>query len=151
MAKINYRKQAMINLDLTIADLRDPRVRDAILIEAIRLEDQDRTSSSKSSMLTQAKIAQIMNIFPGFSKNPDQYGPTVAEITDAVNAQRDENDQVSRNRVAQHLAKMRTEEIIGSAPKMETSGKRGRPEVFYFLLNEEMFNKIQNGDYTAKG
>ena len=151
MAKINYRKQAMINLDLTIADLRNPGVRDTILIEAIRLLDLDRSSSRASASLRQSDIAKVLETFTGFAQDPEQYGPTVAQITDTVNADRDENDRVTRNRVAQHLAKMRSEEIIESAPKMEGTGKRGRPEVFYFLVNEEMFNKILNGEYIAKG
>ena len=151
MAKFNYRKQAMINLDLTIADLRNPGVRDTILIEAIRLQDLDRASSQSSTVLRQSEIAKVLATFPGFAQDPESYGPSVAQITDTLNADRDENDPVSRNRVAQHLSKMRSEEIIQSAPKMESMGRRGRPEVFYFIVNEEIFKKILDGEYIAKG
>ena len=149
--KFNYRKLAMENLNLTIADLRNSGVRDAILIEVIRLQDLDKSNSRSSTFLRQSDIASVLETFPGFSNDPEQYGPTVAEITDFMNADRDENDKVSRNRVAQHLSKLRSEEIIQSAPKMESAGRRGRPEVFYFLVNEEMFKKILDGEYIAKG
>ena len=151
MANVNYRALAMENLGMTIADLRNPISRDAILVEANKLQDEAAQNARSSSFLRQSEIAGALETFPGFSEDPTCYGPTVAEITDYLNRDREENEKVSRNRVVQHLAKMRSEEIINSAPKLESNGKRGRPEVFYFLQDEDLFAKILSGEYIAKG
>jgi len=151
MANVNYRKLAMDNLGFTIADLRDPVSRDAIIIEANKLQEEDSANARSSTFLRQSDIAKVLEVFPGFSQDPTMYGPTVSLITETLNAAREENDKVSRNRVAQHLAKMRAEGIIDSAPKLESNGKRGRPEVFYFLTDEPVFAKVISGEYTAKG
>ena len=68
-----------------------------------------------------------------------------------MNAERGEDEQVARGRVVQHVAKLRAEGIIDSASVVESTGKRGRPEVFYFLVNEETFSKVLSGEYVAKG
>jgi hypothetical protein len=151
MAKKNYRREAMANLNYGIGDLRDPAKREEIAREEAKIARAEKEASSSSSFLRQSDIARCMQTVPGFETEPDQYGPTVAEITDILNGDREENDKLSRNRVAQHLAKLRSEEIIGSAPKLGEGGKRGRPEVFYFLQNAGMFEKVLSGDYTAKG
>ena len=148
MANVNYRALAMENLGMGLADLRNPDSRDAIIAEANKLQEENR--SERSTFLRQSEIAKALATFPGFSESPEVYGPTVAEITDHLNLEREENDKVSRNRVVQHLAKMRNEDIIDSAPKL-TSGKRGRPEVFFFLVDEPVFANVISGEYTAKG
>ena len=150
MANLNIRALAMEVLGYTLADLRDPTKRAEIEAKAAELREAAKSHGS-SSALRQADIAAVLTTFAGFAQDPQQYGPTVAQIADTINADRDESDRVTRNRVAQHLAKMRSEEIIQSAPVMESTGKRGRPEVFYFLVDEEVFNKILNGEYIAKG
>ena len=137
-------------LGYTLADLGDPTKRAEIEAKAAELREAAKSHGS-SSALRQADIAAVLTTFPRFAQDPQQYGPTVAQIADTINADRDENDRVTRNRVAQHLAKLRSEEIIQSAPKMESAGRRGRPEVFYFLQDEDLFAKVLSGEYIAKG
>jgi len=151
MANVNYRALAMENLGFTIADLRNPVSRDAILAEANKLQGEATANARSSTFLRQADIAKVLETFPGFSEDPTCYGPTVSAIAETLNAEREETEKVSRNRIVQHLAKMRSEGVIDSAPMVESTGKRGRPEVFYFLANEDRFESILKGEYTAKG
>jgi hypothetical protein len=148
MAK-NYKQLAMIALGLTIAELRDPIARERIAAKAYALAKEDVSPSGRQ--LRQRDIARALASFPGFADDPEQYGPGVAALVAAVNAERGEDEQVARGRVVQHVAKLRAEGIIDSASVVESTGKRGRPEVFYFLVNEETFSKVLSGEYVAKG
>ena len=143
----NWNKIAMDNLNMTIADLRDADKRAKIKAEAERLRAAAQ-SSERGDQLRQADIATVLDVFEGF-RNPEIYGPTVAEL--AAYLTEDPDSPVTPNRVVQHLAKMRSEGIIDSAPMLESTGKRGRPPVFYFLVDEDQFEAVRNGEYTAKG
>jgi len=147
MANVNFNKMAMQNLGYGIADLRNPERRAEIKAEAERLRAAAKTSGS-GTQLRQADIAKALDTFPGF-RDATMYGPTVAAL--AAHLTEYSESPVSPNRVVQHLAKMRSEGIIDSAPMMETSGKRGRPPVFFFLTDAERFEAVLSGEYTAKG
>ena len=137
----------MENLNYTIADLRDAAKRAEIKAEAERMREASK-SSERGSQLRQADIAAALDTFEGF-RDSSMYGPTVADL--AAHLTEDASEPVTPNRVVQHLAKMRSEGIIDSAPMMESTGKRGRPPVFYFLTDEDRFEAVRNGEYTAKG
>ena len=143
----NYNKQAMLNLDLTIADLRDPASRAKIKAEAERLRAADKSERSGTQM-RQRDVAMALDRFQGF-RDATLYGPTVAEL--AASLTEVFGSDIAPNRVTQHLAKMRAEGVIDSAPMLESTGKRGRPPVFYFLTDEETFAKVLSGEHTAKG
>jgi DNA-binding transcriptional ArsR family regulator len=143
----NWNKIAMDNLNMTIADLRDERKRAEIKAEAERLRAEAQRSEG-GDQIRQAAVAAALDSFDGF-RDSSMYGPTVAEL--AAHLTEDPDSPVTPNRVVQHLAKMRSEGIIDSAPMMESTGKRGRPPVFYFILDEDRFEAVLNGEYTAKG
>jgi len=143
----NFNKIAMSNLGFTIADLRDHRKRAEIKAEAERLRAAAQSSGS-GNQIRQAEIAALLDTFEGF-RDAAMYGPTVADLAARLSAVAE--DDISPNRVVQHLAKMRSEGIIDSAPMIESTGKRGRPPVFYFLTDEDRFESILKGEYTAKG
>ena len=143
----NYNKQALKNLNFTIADLRDPASRAKIKAEAERLRAADKSEGSGTQM-RQRDVAMALDRFQGF-RDDSLYGPTVAELRETLSDAMGEN--VAPSRVMQHLAKMRAEGVIDSAPMLESTGKRGRPPVFFFLTDEETFAKVLSGEHTAKG
>ena len=143
----NFNKLAMSNLNYTIADLRDANKRAEIKAEAERLRAEAQ-SSERGDQIRQATVAAALDTFEGF-RDASMYGPTVADL--AAHLTEGSSEPVTPNRVVQHLAKMRSEGIIDSAPMLESTGKRGRPPVFYFLVDEDRFEAVLNGEYTAKG
>ena len=142
----NFNEQALKNLNFTIADLRDPSSREKIKAEVERLRSES-SSGGGGTQMRQRDVALALDAFAGF-RDAALYGPTVTELaanlTEAFGG-------ISPNRIVQHLAKMRAEGVIDSAPMMESTGKRGRPRVFYFLVDEDTLHRIQRGEYTAKG
>ena len=145
----NYMKQALLSLGYTIADLRDSDRAAEIRAEAKRLEASAKASGSGGTSVRQRDVAACLETFEGFADNPDIYGPGVGEITDALS---ESFPGVKRNTVAQHLAKLRASGFIGSARKLETSGRRGAPPVFYFrTATDEEWSRILTGALVAKG
>lgn len=147
MANVNYRTLALENLNLTIADLRDPESRALIVAEAERLK-AEATRTQTGDRVTQQKVAEVLATFPGFAENPDEYGPTTGEIADHL---RESGVDCKNNAIAQHLHKMRGSGVIDSARKLETNGKRGAPPVFWFCVDEDSFNRILSGELTVNG
>jgi DNA-binding transcriptional ArsR family regulator len=147
MASTNFRTLALSNLGMTIADLRDPARREQIVNEAKRLEAASK-SSRTGDTVRQHQVAALLNIFPGFADDPGVYGPTVAEIHSALV---ESGLDIKRPAVAMHLSKLRKAGYIDSARKLEGTGKRGAPPVFYFLTTDEgTWTKVCNGSLVAK-
>ena len=147
MANVNYRTLALSSLGMTIADLRNPANREAIAAEAARLK-AEATRTQTGDRLTQAKVCEILSIFPGFDRDPSVYGPTTAEIAYVLRAA---EIDVKNNAVAQHLSKMRGSGVIDSARKLENDGGRGAPPVFWFCVDEKRFNQILKGSLVVNG
>jgi hypothetical protein len=147
MATQNFRQIALSNLNLTLADLRNPESREQILAEAERLKSE-ATRKQSGDRVTQQKVAEVLNMFPGFVSDPSVYGPTTGEIADTLRAM---DVDCKNNAIAQHLHKMRGSGIIDSARKLETNGRRGAPPVFWFCVDEDSFNRILSGELTVNG
>jgi len=147
MATQNFRTLALAELNMTIADLRDPVHRQQIVERAKELEAASK-SSRTGDTVRQHQVAELLNIFPGFADNPDEYGPTVAEIHSALV---ESGLDIKRPAVGMHLSKLRNAGYIDSARKLETNGKRGAPPVFYFLTTDpDTWAQVCNGTITAK-
>lgn len=143
----NYNEQALKNLNFTIADLRDPSSRALLKAEVERLRSES-SSGGGGNQIRQRHVALALDAFPGF-RDDKVYGPTVAQIAEALSD--GVGEPIAQGRVVQHLVKMRAEGVIDSAPMLESTGKRGRPPVFYFIQDEDTLHRIQRGEYTAKG
>ena len=147
MANNNFRQIALSNLGLTIADLRNPESRALIVAEADRLK-AEATRTQTGDRVTQQKVAEVLNMFPGFVSDPSVYGPTTGEIADHL---RESGVDCKNNAIAQHLHKMRGSGVVDSARKLETNGKRGAPPVFWFCVDEDAFARILSGSLTVSG
>ena len=147
MANVNYRTLALSSLGMTIADLRNPANREAIATEAARLK-AEATRTQDGDRITQAKVCEILAIFPGFVSDPSVYGPTTGEVADTLRAA---EIDCKNNAVAQHLSKLRGSGVIDSARKLETNGGRGAPPVFWFCVDEKRFNQILKGSLVVNG
>ena len=147
MANVNYRTLALSDLGFTIADLRDPNSRAMVTARAAELKAA-ATRTQTGDRVTQQKVAEVLNIFPGFVSDPSVYGPTTSEIADTLRAM---DVDCKNNAIAQHLHKMRGSGVIDSARKLETSGGRGAPPVFWFCVDEDSFNRILSGSLTVSG
>ena len=146
MATDNFRTLALSDLGFTIADLRNPDSRAMVLARAEELKAEAKASNS--NRLTQRKIAMRLDTFPGFSRNPEVYGPTTAEI---ANSFREDELDVKNNTIANHLYKMMNSGVIDNCPKLETNGMKGAPPVFWFCVDEKRFNQILNGELVVTG
>ena len=147
MASTNFRTLALAELNMTIADLRDPAHRQQIIELAKELEAAARTTRDGDTV-RQWQVAQALGNFAGFASDPEEYGPTVAELHAALT---ESGLNIKRPAVAMHLSKLRKNGFIDSARKLETNGKRGAPPVFYFLTtDEDTWEKVCNGVITAK-
>jgi len=147
MATQNFRTLALNNLNMTIADLRNPESREKILAEAERLK-AEATRTQTGDRVTQQKVAEVLNMFPGFVSDPSVYGPTTGEVADALRAM---DVDCKNNAIAQHLHKMRGSGVIDSARKLETNGRRGAPPVFWFCVDEDTFARVLSGELTVNG
>ena len=145
MANVNFRTLALSDLGFTIADLRNPDSRAMVLARAEEMKAEAKASNS--NRLTQRKVCEILNIFPGFASDPSMYGPTVAEVADTIRAM---EIDIKNNAVAQHLDKLRRSGIIDNAPKLETNGMKGAPPMFWFCIDEDRFFKILNENLYVK-
>ena len=148
MANLNFKTLAMTQLGMTLADVRNPASREQIASLAEELQSE-ATRSRETDTVRQSTIAGILGEFDGFARDPQQYGPTCADVHGVL---LERGAKIKRNAVAQHLAKLRTSEYIDSARKMETTaGKRGAPEVFFFLLAEtKTWDRVVSGKLVAK-
>ena len=129
MATANFRTLALNELGMTIADLRNPERREQIIERAKELEAASR-KTREGDTVRQHTVATFLNRWEGFALDPSQYGPTVAEVHAALV---DSGLQIKRPAVSMHLAKLRKAGYIDSARKLEGTGKRGAPPVFFFL------------------
>ena len=146
MATQNFRQIALSQLGYTLADLRDANRRAEIIATAKELEAA-ATNTRTGDTVRQWQVAQMLNNFAGFADNPDEYGPTVAEIHSALV---ESGLDIKRPAVGMHLSKLRNAGYIDSARKLEGTGKRGAPPVFYFLAtDEDTWAQVCNGVITA--
>ena len=147
MASTNFRTLALSQLGYTVADLRNPDRRAEIVELAKELEAAARTTRDGDTV-RQWQVAHMLNNFAGFASDPEEYGPTVAELHAELVA---DGLNIKRPAVAMHLSKLRKAGYIDSARKLETNGKRGAPPVFYFLATDpDTWAKVCNGVLTAK-
>ena len=146
MATANFRTLALAQLERTIADLRIPERREMIVERAKALEAASR-KTREGDTVRQHTVAENLNRWEGFARDPDQYGPTVAEVHAALV----ENGlNIKRPAVAMHLAKLRKAGYIDSARKLEGTGTRGAPPVFFFLTTDaETWGKVCAGQLVA--
>jgi DNA-binding transcriptional ArsR family regulator len=146
MATANFRTLALNELGMTIADLRIPERRDMIVERAKALEAASR-KTREGDTVRQHTVAAILNRWEGFASDPSQYGPTVAEVHAALV---DSGLQIKRPAVSMHLAKLRKAGHIDSARKLEGTGSRGAPPVFFFLTTDtETWGKVCKGQIVA--
>jgi DNA-binding transcriptional ArsR family regulator len=146
MAKQNFRTLALNELNMTIADLRNPERRKQIVELAKELEAQSRTTRDGDTV-RQWQVANVLEDWVGFSKDPSQYGPTVAEVHNALVS---DGLNIKRPAVMMHLNKLRKAGYIDSARKLEGTGTRGAPPVFFFLTTDaKTWAKVCNGVITA--
>jgi len=147
MASTNFRTLALSQLGFTVADLRNPERREQIVELAKELEAAARTTRDGDTV-RQWQVAQMLGNFAGFADNPDEYGPTVAELHAELVA---DGLNIKRPAVAMHLSKLRKAGYIDSARKLEGTGKRGAPPVFYFLTTDPAtWTLVCNGALVAK-
>lgn len=146
MATANFRTLALNELGFGIADLRNPERREMVISLAKELEAQSRRTR-EGDTVRQHTVAENLNRWEGFARDPSQYGPTVAEVHAALV----ENGlDIKRPAVAMHLAKLRKAGYIDSARKLEGTGKRGAPPVFFFLTTDaETWGKVCSGQLVA--
>ena len=148
MANQNFKAIAMAQLGYTKADLRN-RIRYAEISE---LSDELRAEvrrTRETDTVRQSTVANVLMGFVGFSTDPEQYGPTCADVHNVL---LEGGANIKRNAVAQHLAKLKAGGFIDSARKMECEpGKRGAPPVFFFLTSsEDDFASVLSGETVAK-
>ena len=146
MATANFRTLALNELGMTIADLRNPERREMVIALAKDLEAQSR-KTREGDTVRQHTVAAILNRWEGFASDPSQYGPTVAEVHAALV---DSGLQIKRPAVSMHLAKLRKAGYIDSARKLEGTGKRGAPPVFFFLTTDsDTWDRVCSGQLVA--
>lgn len=147
MATANFRTLALTQLGFGIADLRNAERREMVIALAKDLEAQSR-KTREGDVVRQHTVAAILNRWEGFSTDPSQYGPTVAEVHAALV---ESGLNIKRPAVAMHLSKLRKAGYIDSARKLEGTGSRGAPPVFYFLTaNAKTWDKVCKGQLVAK-
>ena len=146
MATANFRTLALNELGMTIADLRNPERRKQIIERAKELEAANR-KTREGDTVRQHTVAAILNRWEGFSTDPSQYGPTVAEVHQHLV---ECGLNIKRPAVAMHLSKLRKAGYIDSARKLEGTGTRGAPPVFYFLTTDgETWIQVCTGQLVA--
>ena len=146
MAKQNFRTLALAELGFSIADLRNPERRKQIIERAKALEAASRTTRTGDTV-RQWQVASVLEDWVGFAKDPSQYGPTVAEVHNALVS---DGLNIKRPAVMMHLNKLRKAGYIDSARKLEGTGTRGAPPVFFFLTTDaKTWAKVCNGVITA--
>ena len=146
MATANFRTLALAQLEMTIADLRNPERREMVIALSKELEAQSR-KTREGDTVRQHTVATALNRWEGFASDPSQYGPTVAEVHAALV---EDGLNIKRPAVAMHLAKLRKAGYIDSARKLEGTGSRGAPPVFYFLTTDaETWGKVCSGQLVA--
>ena len=146
MATANFRTLALNELGFGIADLRNPERRQMVIDLSKELEAQSR-KTREGDTVRQHTVATVLNRWEGFASDPSQYGPTVAEVHAALV---EDGLNIKRPAVAMHLAKLRKAGYIDSARKLEGTGSRGAPPVFYFLTTDaETWGKVCAGQLVA--
>ena len=146
MAAANFRTLALNELGFGIADLRNPERREMVIALAKELEAQSR-KTREGDTVRQHTVATVLNRWEGFASDPSQYGPTVAEVHAALV---EDGLNIKRPAVAMHLAKLRKAGYIDSARKLEGTGTRGAPPVFYFLTTDgETWIQVCTGQLVA--
>ena len=146
MATANFRTLALTQLGFGIADLRNAERREMVIALAKDLEAQSR-KTREGDVVRQHTVAAILNRWEGFSTDPSQYGPTVAEVHQHLV---EAGLNIKRPAVALHLSKLRKAGYIDSARKLEGTGSRGAPPVFYFLTTDaETWGKVCAGQLVA--
>jgi len=146
MATQNFRQIALSQLGYTLADLRDANRRAEIIATAKELEAA-ATNTRTGDTVRQWQVANVLEDWVGFSKDPSQYGPTVAEVHNALVS---DGLNIKRPAVMMHLNKLRKAGYIDSARKLEGTGTRGAPPVFFFLTTDaKTWAKVCNGVITA--
>ena len=139
MATANFRTLALNELGFGIADLRNPERRQMVIDLSKELEAKS-SKTREGDTVRQHTVAAILNRWEGFSTDPSQYGPTVAEVHAALV---ESGLNIKRPAVAMHLSKLRKAGYIDSARKLEGTGTRGAPPVFYFLTTDaETWGKV---------
>ena len=146
MATVNYRTLALNELGMTIADLRIPERHKQIIERAKALEAASRKTRDGDTV-RQHTVATVLNRWEGFASDPSQYGPTVAEVHAALV---EDGLDIQRHSVAMHLRKLRKAGYIDHARKLESTGKRGAPPVFFFLITDaDTWGKVCAGQLVA--
>jgi len=148
MANQNFKAIAMAQLGYTLRDVRIESRREEIEGLAASLAAEARRTR-ETDTVRQSTVANVLMGFVGFSTDPDQYGPTCADVHNVL---LEGGANIKRNAVAQHLAKLKAGGFIDSARKMECEpGKRGAPPVFFFLTSsEDAFASVLSGETVAK-
>ena len=146
MATANFRTLALNELGFGIADLRNPERRQMVIDLSKELEAKSR-KTREGDTVRQHTVATVLNRWEGFASDPSQYGPTVAEVHAALV---EDGLDIKRPAVAMHLAKLRKAGYIDSARKLEGTGTRGAPPVFYFLTTDgETWIQVCTGQLVA--
>ena len=144
----SIRSQALTNLNLTIADLRNPESREAIQAEVKRIKEEKKVNA-RSNTLRQHEVAQALNRFAGFMQDPDQIGPTLKELHADIQSSVEGAENVKLSAVRAHVNNMRAAGVIASAEVLESEGQ-GRYPHFFFVQDEARFLDIASGELVVR-
>lgn len=144
----SIRKQALTNLNLSIADLRNAESREAIEAEVQRIKSE-KASNARANTLRQHEVAMALDFFPGFMQDPDQIGPTLKELHAAIQDHIEGAENVKLSAVRSHVNNMRAAGVIASAEVLESEGQ-GRYPHFFFVQDEQRFLDIKCGELVVR-
>tara|TARA_R100001510_G_C7620228_1_gene181304 strand:- start:275 stop:727 length:453 start_codon:yes stop_codon:yes gene_type:complete len=144
----SIRSQALTNLNLSIADLRNSESRALINAEVDRLRKEAK-AATRSNTLRQQQVAIALCQFPGFAAEPDKIGPTLKELHAEIQKSVEGMENVKLSAVRSHLINMRAAGVIASAEVLESEGQ-GRYPLFFFIEDEATFAQIVNGELVVR-
>ena len=144
----NIRSQALTNLNLSIADLRNAESREAIQAEVDRIKSEKK-ANARSNTLRQHEVAMALDFFPGFMQDPNQIGPTLKELHAEIQRSVEGAQDVKLSAVRAHVNNMRAAGVIASAEVLESEGQ-GRYPHFFFVQDEQRFLDIKCGELVVR-
>lgn len=144
----NIRSQALTNLNLSIADLRNAESREAIQAEVDRIKSEKK-ANARSNTLRQHEVAMALDFFPGFMQDPNQIGPTLKELHAEIQRSVEGAQDVKLSAVRAHVNNMRAAGVIASAEVLESEGQ-GRYPHFFFVQDEARFLDIKCGELVVR-
>jgi predicted transcriptional regulator len=136
----------MAALGYTVADLRNPERVAEINAKAKELKAA-ATKTRTGTTIRQPDVARALATFPYFAEAEIDGVPGIGPKVDEVHAVLVEGGaEVKRPAVNMHLNKLRRCGVIGNAADPAQRKGKGRPPVFYFLLDADAFERVLGGE-----